>query len=247
MRSITTVKLSARSLAIIVAVLTLLAFAIAGSGYFIVWHKLQDVKAREKSKAYQSLHHFYLKQLQQAETDTILIIGDSHVQSLLAQRIHSRAINLGIGGDTIQGVTNRLQDYHNIAPDSMAVVLVGTNNLLTESIADSIGRLPRLARLLEAFPGVFWVGAPHASSARISAAKIAQFNESVEKTCVSMSHCRYINGFPTDMNTSAYLNIDGIHLTPAGYEHLTSQIRQDIIASSRATPFQGDASAPQNL
>ncbi|MDX1694002.1 MAG: GDSL-type esterase/lipase family protein [Ketobacteraceae bacterium] len=216
------------------------------SGLLLIQFKLAEIKEQEKAKHYNGLHHFYRVQLAQGNRQQLMVVGDSHVQSMNVLNISHRAINLGIGGDTIEGVTQRVKDYLANSELRHIALLVGTNNLLRENVETSKARMDTLASTLEPAGQVYWIATPPASPARIEIEKTEQLNRYIATLCKNLPRCVYIAPFNDAKAGQALLAKDGIHLRPAGYEYLTSMIRQDIIKPDQSD-IAGDERATQNL
>ncbi|HEY3699043.1 MAG TPA: GDSL-type esterase/lipase family protein [Spongiibacteraceae bacterium] len=175
---------------------------------------------------YQQLHAIYQRKDLQHTDRTVLLLGDSHVHALCEGCLDRRALNFGIGGDTVAGLRRRLADYPSIQDASnIAVVEIGANDLLWERTEDLAGQFSQLLDELDRVGYIFVYGVfPVAKTSGKSAdnARIAAFNVALEQVCKTHKNCTFAelrSLYSEDGNLKEELHIgDGIHLNASGYQ-----------------------------
>jgi lysophospholipase L1-like esterase len=179
---------------------------------------------------------FLARHWQQAPDKSIVLIGDSHLQSLYIA--HSNVVNLSIGGETVADVTERLQDYPDLSRAGYILLCIGSNdalrlktkdqfsadittllNTLPNSVPLRIAAIPPLARGMKNF------------DTRMR--KIRDFNRTLMINCRS-SRCTFV-GFPDSLVMADGSLVDTAH----GGDHLhlsataSQQWLQSLLASLR--------------
>ena len=170
----------------------------------------------------------------------VWVFGDSHVQAMDIGRIAERAVNLGIGEDTVPGLLSRI-GTHPALPGAAGVVLaVGINDLAfrgPEAIAASYADL--LARLPAGMPAVIGAVLPVNERVRPGGlnARIGRLNAALADLCRARPHCRFADAGPRLRDATGapdpqmYL-ADGLHLSAEGYrrwiEVLGPAVREGI-------------------
>lgn len=214
-----------------VTIATAISLLMAVAMITIIKNKLDSVRLETKQKAYNSLHHFYLKQVSQAKAPIQVIIGDSHVQSMNVSNISPSLINLGIGGDTLKGVAERLSDYQKEHTLEQIILLAGANDLLSGiSSSELEARALHLSKKINNKQTFFWVAIPSISSKRPAPDLTPKANTAIKNICLSRPNCTFIP--PLDITPASPTNLqhpDGVHLTAKGYKYLASTIRDYII------------------
>ncbi len=170
----------------------------------------------------------------------VWVFGDSHVQAMDIGRIAERAVNLGIGEDTVPGLLSRI-GAHPALPTAAGVVLaIGINDFAfrdPEEIAASYAVL--LARLPAAMPVVVSAVLPVSEHARPGGfnARIGRLNAALATLCRARPTCRFADAGPLLRDATGapdpqmYL-ADGLHLSAEGYrrwiEVLGPAVREGI-------------------
>jgi lysophospholipase L1-like esterase len=156
----------------------------------------------------------------------VILLGSSTMARITSAQMPD-AVNLGVGGDSIRGLTARMANYKSPSSARAVVLLIGLNDLL------STCRLPteELRQLAMALPPgvpVVWVGVQGVAPKKRAtscignlAALSKDLNELISRACGSHPRCRYLpNPIPegVDQADSERLHApDGIHLSEAGY------------------------------
>jgi lysophospholipase L1-like esterase len=71
---------------------------------------------------------FLSRHWQQADAGVTILLGDSHIQSLHHKTSEPDIINLGIGGETVAGLSQRLNDYPDMQRAKMIILSIGAND-----------------------------------------------------------------------------------------------------------------------
>lgn len=69
---------------------------------------------------------------------SVLFFGDRFIQGMCVTEIVTNGIKHGIGGDTTNGVLNRLPGCHSVARSKAVVLAVGDNDLRSDLDAPAI-------------------------------------------------------------------------------------------------------------
>lgn len=174
---------------------------------------------------YSTTKFINVMKLSQGSDKSVLLFGDSIVQSLNGNDMHFDYVNLGIGGDTASGVLNRMKGV-SLGSYKSVFVSVGTNNLimgqsgtlLGEAISDIINyAAPKSKKIF-----VSEVFVPNSTINKQIPGNFASANASIYATCAKYKNCSIIplpkkfigdRGLSPDMSLS-----DGIHLNATAYE-----------------------------
>ncbi len=160
----------------------------------------------------------------------VWFFGDSIIQMLDTGRVTGRALNLGIGEDTIAGVLQRVAEHPALPGAAGVVVAVGTNDLLYRG-PEEAGRLygALLRRLPTALPVVASAVLPVDETARPQLAgrnaAIRRLNAEIAGACAERRECLFADAGPLLADKSGNLarehhRGDGLHLSRSGYERL---------------------------
>ena len=114
------------------------------SALALIFYRDNYVPAREQARHYQEMRRFFLNK-KPSHTE-VVVLGDSLVQfggdwaTLLESK---EVVNLGISGDTVDGVSRRLEDVYRLHP-KVCFVMVGMNDFPAGDPADVARRYGRL-------------------------------------------------------------------------------------------------------
>lgn len=196
-------------------------------------------QARQQQKpqfTYSQLQEGYVQRSAQLPRGAVLLLGDSHVQDLCEACLGRPALNFGIGGDTVDGLQDRIEAYPGARHSSnIAVVEVGGNDVLWHEGADAVEAFPALLGALSALQRVYvYAIFPVASSSKVAArnSHIAETNRAIESECKLQSNCVFVDlkalyterGFlQEDMHGG-----DGIHLNAKGYAVWLQDLREKL-------------------
>lgn len=200
-------------------------------------------------KNHQSEKRYFHKQMlafcqrrdQNTPKGSVVFLGDSHIQGLCTCVIACPSVNLGIGGETVSDLSNRISSYSSL-PESRAVVIAsGVNDLMQGANPNQV--VSRLLKLLENLPKkvpvflnlLFKVD----ESASLSLAglnrKIASTNILIKKKIRVLKRNTHIfvldpnqalespDGLPKKFHCG-----DGIHLNAKGYRAWTKILKERL-------------------
>jgi len=219
-------------------ILVLLTGALAGAA-FIFKGQVHSSTAPTATQAFNSFYismTTYHERMMDALPDGIIaFIGDSHFQAMPVNFIVPEAVNLGIGGDTIQGVTKRLKGYKKLNTAKAIVLNIGVNNLSNGYTPETL-KVPT-EQMLKNLPDkpLLWVAVPpiDESTFEFTTNKdIAAYNNHIQQLCEARKNCVF-SSFPEsllreDGLSSNYHIGDGLHLNGAGYKVWQEKIKTDL-------------------
>lgn len=167
----------------------------------------------------------------------ILFLGSSTFHALDVGSVANRSLNLGLGGDTIGGLLERMRGYRSLAWARGVVLNIGLNDLIRSRSIEAVQG--DLAELFRAIPGdtplvVLGIQRPsgEALERRPELGKLsAELDSRFVQACRRRSACVFVEN-PADgtSNGSSMLGVDGIHLSPDGYEELRRRLRAALPA-----------------
>jgi lysophospholipase L1-like esterase len=172
----------------------------------------------------------------QAEPGRIWFIGHSHVEGMDVTQIDQRGLNLGIGGDTIDGVRQRLRDYQQIDEAAAIVLLIGANDLKTTPLPEMVSQARQLSATLPQAVPLLWVNIlpvnPELNTS-FGPEEIAAANAAFKTICATHPNCRFIDAKAPLADGRGYLTpdyheSDGLHLSRAGYEKLRMLLKAEL-------------------
>jgi lysophospholipase L1-like esterase len=173
---------------------------------------------------------------QQAGAGRVLVIGHSQVERMDVSLLDPRALNLGIEGDSMDGVLERLPDYPNIKTATALIFIIGINDTPIATPDQMKNKAQAiLARIPENVPVVWSLILP--TNARrtsiFSGDKIIAVNAVWENICMARAHCIVSDATSLLAEGSGQLRTaydlgDGIHLSAAGYAVLRQVLRESL-------------------
>lgn len=167
--------------------------------------------------------------------NSVVFIGDSHIQGLAVSAVTNNAVNYGIGGDTTIGVLKRLPYYKSLISSKAVVIEIGFNDLrhrnsieITENIVKILEYIPDQTKVI--LCAVHPVGK---ELHKIYNQRIRGLNSSLEKISNDHINVIFLNTFNKILSTegympSEYLLSDGVHLSTQGYELWITMISEAL-------------------
>lgn len=156
----------------------------------------------------------------------VILIGDSLIQRLAGAAVSPLSINFGIGGDTTEGVLQRIPEYQSLKRAKAIVLLVGYNDLHMHINAQIIHNYQAI---LEGLPSdipivvsaVLPVDQKAIQEADVNQ-RIKEVNSAIEVICRQYPNISFINLAPKLVDNTGNLADkyhvgDGIHLSSKGY------------------------------
>jgi lysophospholipase L1-like esterase len=148
----------------------------------------------------------------------LLFFGSSSIQGLAVGELAGRAVNFGIGGETIPQLMERLPRYRSLSEARGIVLAIGYNDLVR---LPSEAALERYAALLELLPSATPLVLSGVQPGRREPARqrAASFNSGVAALCAARPGCVFVDlaaALEAKAGGELY-EADGIHLSAAGY------------------------------
>lgn len=167
------------------------------------------------------LHSFYLRYDQNVPNDSLVFVGDSHIQGMCTTCVSNSAINFGIGKDRTTDVIRRISSYQSVRTAKAIILQVGHNDLKSDSNEKIIANYDVLLRTLSGDQKIlvvaqFPVGIQVEHFDQINLRK-RQINEAVQNLCTLNKQCTMLDltSSLTDEAgplSSKYHLGDGVHL-----------------------------------
>lgn len=187
--------------------------------------------------SYEQMQENFLRKDRQQPHDALLLLGDSHVAGLCEGCLSVPAINLGIGGDTVAGLTRRVHAYQSVRePSNIAIIEIGSNDVMwehkTELAQDYAVLLQHLSGLKHVFAYATFPIAKTSSKPSYNT-RVANAATQLRAACAAMKNCTFVvleNLYDREGYLRDGLHMpDGIHLTEHGYllwiEHIESMLK----------------------
>lgn len=160
--------------------------------------------------------------------DSVILLGDSRMEGLVASAIATNAVNFGVGGDTVLDVLARAENYQCAREASAIVIQAGVNDLFeTGSHGPVVERLVKLVQAMPQDVPVFVCEViPVANGLKVKPEMVEALNLQIRHTFGSMAinmDSLAINGvIRAEFNCG-----DGLHLNAEG-----NRKAQQVIARS---------------
>ena len=179
-------------------------------------YKKYEENFREKTIAFQS------RKSKNASSSSIYIFGDSIIQGFNENILSDKALNFGIGNETILQLISRIDKYYNIKKVENIILLTGHNDLeenapeiVIHRYKTLINKLPHRKLIVHAVLNV------HEKNEKLRKLndKINKFNLLLYKLCEEFN-IKFIN-INSSLNVNNQLNVeyqigDGVHLNEQG-------------------------------
>jgi len=177
-------------------------------------------------------HAFYLRQDKNVPHNSVIFIGDSHVQGLAVSAITNNAFNFGIGRDDSLKLSERYHTYTAIDNAKCVVIQIGINDILNDVNADVVTN--NYVKILQAsnkntnvlINYIFPVSTVLSNHQRINS-----MVETLNAHLLSLNkhrnvHLLNINNYLQSANNS-YIS-DGLHLSATAYDYWIIKLRQKL-------------------
>jgi len=145
----------------------------------------------------------------------LLFFGSSSIQGLAVGDVAERAVNFGVGGETISLMAERLPRYRSLASARGAVLAVGYNDLASGEPEAALGRY---AALLDALPPdlPLILSGVQPGLRQPARERATRFNAGLATICAGRPRCSFLD-LAAALVSGEHYEADGIHLSPAGY------------------------------
>ncbi|WP_196159527.1 GDSL-type esterase/lipase family protein [Reinekea sp. G2M2-21] len=110
----------------------------------------RPIRYKDKIPYAESRHLQLVREAESITADTLVLLGDSHIEFMPVHDWDKNNVNLGIQGDSTYAVLDRIKDYEKIFDANTVVIAVGINDLVMEYSAKET--LASLLQLIERFP-----------------------------------------------------------------------------------------------
>ncbi|ABP59735.1 SGNH/GDSL hydrolase family protein [Enterobacter sp. 638] len=173
--------------------------------------------------------------LSQASTDDFLLFGDSITQGLNHNNLSFDHTNLGIGGDTVKRIMERVKTT-DIAIYNGVYLFGGVNDILvgrsgadiSKDISDAINYIAPRAKVLY----VSEVFIPNQRATFVNGGGLDSINTNIASYCAKFTNCHLISlpeGLTIDKVLKPDMSIcDGTHLSAAGYALWKAQLNKNM-------------------
>jgi lysophospholipase L1-like esterase len=200
-----------------------------------VWRRINQVWPSPSEETVSAFRHS-MRIIQRtiditARPSAVWFFGDSIIQMMDIGRITERAINLGIGEDTVTGVLARIGDHPALSGAAGIVLAIGTNDLAWRTAGETTQEYERLLAVLPPeVPVIASAVLPVDERARAGRpegqnATIAALNAGIARLCAARGRCYYVEAGPALVDETGNLapkmhRGDGLHLSQEGYRTL---------------------------
>ncbi|MFT7304746.1 MAG: lysophospholipase L1-like esterase [Candidatus Azotimanducaceae bacterium] len=184
------------------------------------------------------LHSFYLRYDQNVPNDSLVFLGDSHIQGMCTTCVSKSAINFGIGKDRTADVIRRVTSYQSVKTAKAVVLQVGHNDLKSDSNAKIVESYDLLLRALTGDQHIlvvaqFPVGVQVEHFDQINVRK-RQINEAVQNLCTLNKQCTMLDltsSLTDKVGTlsSKYHLGDGVHLNKNSNALWIDSLRETLV------------------
>jgi lysophospholipase L1-like esterase len=174
----------------------------------------------------------------QAGAGRMPFFGDSHVAGLDVAAIDPRALNFGIGGDTVRSLSYRLRFYQTVKSASRIVVATGFNELANASPERAASMFDEVLAafgsvrtyVCSVFPVDLTVPNLIGRLGRDINERIADFNRRIAAVAAARNAKFVVSLPPSFMLPSTWHGGDGVHLNAAGYQIWAGRLREAMAA-----------------
>ena len=166
-----------------------------------------DIQQSEISRHYQIMTSFHQRIDKNTASESIIFIGDSHIQGLAVSAVAANAVNYGIGGDTSFGVMARLRVYKSLSSSKAVILAIGFNDFkyrsnaaIIDNVEQILTQLPnRTAVILCAISPVGKI--KHAQYNQ----RISELNNSFKSLSLGFSNVSFLDAFHDAREVEGYL------------------------------------------
>jgi lysophospholipase L1-like esterase len=190
----------------------------------------EPVIAREMGDEYHRKITAHMSWQKYIPEHAIFIIGDSITEYIKADALPSEFVNLGIGNDTVIGITERLKFYKKLRTAKAIIFAIGVNDLLYRTPKEAAKKFQKL-----------FLQTPHDVQIFVSLVlpvnekalkfsyiqkrnnkNIGVFNQKIRNLCQIIKRCNIIDAAdkmkdPGGQLRPEYHTGDGLHLSEKGY------------------------------
>lgn len=188
---------------------------------------------QEPTEYYQELRRHHARMDQTVPANSVIFIGDSIVQGLAVAAVTNPSANFGIGGDTTQGVLDRLGDLSSLAEARAVIVAVGINDMKYYSNEEIVLNLRKIAAAIPGQAPVIFCAILPIDEALFDGnnQRIRALNAEIRQFVAQDARLSFVDAGPELTDASGMLantrhEGDGIHLDADGYAILVRKLQQ---------------------
>lgn len=170
---------------------------------------------------------------------SVLFVGDSMVEALVTSAVIDPSVNYGVGGDTTEGVLNRLSLYQSMNEARAVVLVVGINDLKlgvphSETLANFRSILDSASARTQVLVGALHPVDETVIKHRIANREIVRLNAELAKLTDIHENTEFVDSSAllTDSDgqlMSQYHVGDGLHLSSQGYSIWIEQLKVSLM------------------
>lgn len=173
-----------------------------------------------------------------AEPGSVLFIGASGIQGMDVDQICEGALNFGIGGDTTEGVLQRLPTYFSLKSARAVVLSIGFNDLGISSDAEIIAHYQKILEAIPEHMPLLVCSLVEVNEEIVGPGinkRVNRLNPILANLCVRRERTKFL-----DLNMAllvkfksshaCYLESDGCHLNPEGRQTWVENVRNLLAA-----------------
>ena len=167
----------------------------------------------------------------QAQDVALVLLGDSHFEFMDIESLPVSAINLGIRGDTVYAIRQRMNDYQTVRQADVIALSLGTNNV-AQNVSNRT-TVKQIQALTGQYPDkVFLLALLNPLSLdkgfKGFNEELLDLNQRLQKAYAQSDHVRLIPPMAPMQEArfhlgSEYYQADGIHFSPYGYQQWLTQ------------------------
>ena len=174
-------------------------------------------------------HHLRLDRA--VRQSSVLLFGASTIQGLDASQLRCRAVNFGIGGETAEGLLQRLPRYRSYRNADTIILQTGINNILRRETGSLRVTLQRLIQEFSRHADVLIVPYQTIAASGWNTPRRQQldnWNDVQRQICGEAPRCRILSIDKLTGADTGNLEPDGIHLNSSGYRFLLRALNEEL-------------------
>ncbi|MEW6714641.1 MAG: GDSL-type esterase/lipase family protein [Nitrospirota bacterium] len=211
--------------------------------------KFRILKSNEvdKGEYYRKISLYHSVIDKNVPADSVIFIGDSHIQMLTVSAVADKPVNYGISGDTTAGILQRLPLYDSIRRSRAVVIAAGHNDIAQRANKGEIIRNYKL--ILEKIPAdiplffnaVFPVDERAGTKFTGINSEIKSLNTLSERLCGEFHNCHFLNVREKLADETGNLAVNyhdgkGIHLNANGYSVWIGYLKEALHKFPKTLP-----------
>jgi len=185
---------------------------------------------------YQSMKTMLTRIDKNTKKNRVFFIGDSLIQGMAVNSIHPKAVNFGIGHDTINGVLERVLTYQAMRNAKAVVISVGINDLRYNSVEVTLTSYRTLLEKIS-FRSNLYIHSILPIDSNVLGKnlqmKVTHFNQKLLKLASEFTNTHVLKHSKKLVNSKGHLKSslhlgDGLHLNSRGYNIWINQLQLQL-------------------